>query len=560
MKLQNNQKKNKCVILNHHKDIDKFNNKSVDIFSKNFFPHYYNKKIVQYLGNKKIPKNTYNFLYSYKNSWFRYKNVDFSLYDNVLSIGNVFSNYFIRDLSIILRNYYYLNILSKKYDIIYISQKDSKIVKEISKLLFNKIKIYNSEYNYESDLQIDQVTKFNSKINNVNSLSIGLRTLQYFVKKKIKLRTMIFPDPSYNHLFEKPIYLKLNKFNIFNSYCYNFFVKLKKKRFRLNKKYFLSNLEKYKNNNNISFENKINIYIYNYISQKIKNNLNIVLKYYYLNKEIFENYQPKQILVPGTDEWNNLILTYAAVSKKIKVNTAVDGSYITFFKDIIYDKSLSKILHDKVFLYSKIELNKFKKLQYSKNKFSVVNLPVAQKFLLKKSTNKYDLIILDYKYNFNPYSLESKKDMSIKTILEILDEVSKMKIKKIAIKMKPSNEKKNNEYIKILQNEIMNKNYKMHIDYLYEDFSETLNKSNLFLGGISTAILETLCAKKKYIIYSPSYIGFTELDIKLSPYLKKNNLIRNKVLLKNFIYKKNGTIRIDTKQFTHKLDLNEKIK
>ena len=42
----------------------------------------------------------------------------------------------------------------------------------------------------------------------------------------------------------------------------------------------------------------------------------------------------------------------------------------------------------------------------------------------------------------------------------------------------------------------ISKNYKMHIDYLYEDFSETLNKSNLFLGGISTAILETLCAKK----------------------------------------------------------------
>ena len=560
MKLQDNQKKNKCVILNHHKDIDKFNNKNVDIFSKNFFPYHYNKKTVQYLGNKKIPKNTYNFLYSYKNSWFRYKNVDFSLYDNVLSIGNVFSTYFIRDLSIILRNYYYLNILSKKYDIIYVSVNDSTIVKEISKLLFNKIKIYNSEYNYESDLQIDQVTKFNSKINNVSPLSIGLRTLQYFVKKKIKLRNIIFPDPSYNHLFEKPIYLKLNKFNIFNSYCYNFFLELNKKRFRLNKKHFLSTLEKYKKNNSITFENKINIYIYNYISRKIKNNLNIVLKYYFLNKEIFKNYKPKQILVSGTDEWNNLILTYAAVSKKIKVNTAVDGSYISFFQEIVYDKSLSKILHDKIFLYSKKELNKFKKIQHSKNKFSVVNLPIAQKFCLKKSINKYDLVILDYKYNFNPYSLESKKDMSIKIILEILDEVSKVKIKKIAIKMKPSHEKKNNEYMKILQNEIMNKNYKMHIDYLYEDFSETLNKSNLFLGGISTAVLETLCAKKKYIIYSPSHIGFTEFDTKLSPYLKKKNLIRNKALLKNFIYKKAGTISIDTKQFTHNMDLNEKIK
>ena len=115
MKSQDNQKKNKCVILNHHEDIDKFNNKIVDIYSKNYLPYYYNKKKVQYLGNKKIPKNTYNFLYSYKNSWFRYKNVDFSLYDNVLSIGNVFSTYFIRDLTIILRNYYYLNTLSKKY-------------------------------------------------------------------------------------------------------------------------------------------------------------------------------------------------------------------------------------------------------------------------------------------------------------------------------------------------------------------------------------------------------------------------------------------------------------
>ena len=66
--------------------------------------------------------------------------------------------------------------------------------------------------------------------------------------------------------------------------------------------------------------------------------------------------------------------------------------------------------------------------------------------------------------------------------------------------------------------------------------------------------------KKKYIIYSPSQIGFTQFDIKLSPYLKKKNLVKNKVLLKNFIYKKTGTISIDTKQFTHNIDLNEKIK
>ena len=558
MKLPNNKKKKECVILNHHKDIDKFYNKNFDIFSKNFFPNYYNKEKVHYLGNEKIFKNINKFLYSYKNTWFRYKNVDYSLYDNVLSVGNVFSAYFIRDLSIIMRNYYYLKKLSKNYNIIHVSQKDSEIIKVISKLLFNKTKIYSSEYNYESDLQIDQVTKFNSKINNVNPLSIGLRNFQFLIKKKTYLRNMIFPDPTYNQLFDNPNYLKLNKLNILNSYYYNFFLEFKKKGFTLNRKYFLYTLEKYKKKNNINFESKINIYIYNYISQKIKNNLDIILKYYFLNKEIFENYKPKQILVSGTDEWNNLILTYAAISKNIKVNAAVDGSYISFFQDIIYNNNFSKILHDKIFLYSKTEFKKFKKLKNSKNKFFVVNLPIAKKFYHSKNTNKYDLIILDYKYNFNPYSVDSKKDTSIKTILEILDEVSKVKLKKIAIKIKPTNER-NNKYINILQKEIMNKNYKMSIDYLYEDYSETLNKSNLFLGGISTAILETLCAKKKYIIYSPDNIGFAEFDTKLSPYLKNKNLIKNKALLRNLIYKKTGTISIDTKQFTQNIDLNEKI-
>ena len=559
MKSLNNHQKNKCVILNHHKDIDKFDIKNVDIFSKNFFSKYYNKEEVHYLGNEKILKSAYKFLHSYSNNWFRCKKIDFSLYDNVLSIGNVFSNYFIRDLSIILRNYYYLKKLTKKYNIIYLSQNESEIVKEISKLLFDKIKIYNSEHNYESDLQVDQVTKFSTGINNVNPLTIGLRTIQHLVKKKTYFRNMIFPDPSYNHLFENSINLKLNKLNILNSYYYDFFLKLKEKKFRLNKYFFLSTLKKYKKTNNISFENKINIYIYNYISQKIKNNLSTVLKYYYLNKEIFKNYKPKQILVSGTDEWNNLILTYAAVSEDIKVNTAVDGSYISFFQDIRYDKNFLKILQDRIFLYSNTELNKFKKIKYSKNKFSVVNLPISKKFYLKKNINKYDLIILDYKYNFNPYSLDSKKDTSIKIILEILDEVSKIKLKKIAIKMKITNEKDSNTYNNILHEEIINKNYKMQIDYLYEDFCETLNKSDLFLGGISTAVLETLCAKKKYIIYSPNNIGFSEFDTELSPYLEKKNLIKIKSLLGKFIYKKKGTMSINTKQFTNNKDLNEKI-
>jgi len=559
MKSQSNQKKNECVILNHHRDIDKFNTKNFDIFSKNFYPTFYNKKTIRYLGNEKIFKSAYKFLYSYKNNWFRYKNVDFSLYDNTLSIGNVFSIFFIRDLTAILRNYYYLKKLSKKYSTIYISQQDNKIIKEISKIFFNEIKIYNSEHSYDSSLQIDQFTKFNSRINDVNPLTVGLKSFQYFIKNKVNFRNIIFPDPTYNHLFENPNYLKLNKLNIFNSFYYNFFLKFKKKKFKLKKKCFLYSLNKYKRKNNINFENKLNIYIYNYISQKIKNNLNIVLKYYFLNKEVFNNYKPKQILVPGTEEWNNLILTYAAVSKNIKVNAAVDGSYISFFQEIIRDKNSLKILHDKIFLYSKTELNKFKKFKYSKNKFSIVNLPVAKKFYPKKNSNKYDLIILDYKYNFNPYSLNSIKDTSINTILEILDEVSKVKLKKVAIKMKPSSEKNYDEYINTLKKEILNQNYKIHIDYLYEDYSETLNQSDLFIGGISTAILETLCAKKKYIIYSPNNIGFTEFDTKLSPYLKNKNLIRNKVLLRNFINKKKGTININIKQFTNNKDLNEKI-
>jgi len=125
--------------------------------------------------------------------------------------------------------------------------------------------------------------------------------------------------------------------------------------------------------------------------------------------------------------------------------------------------------------------------------------------------------------------------------------------------MKPSSEKNYDEYINTLKKEILNQNYKIHIDYLYEDYSETLNQSDLFIGGISTAILETLCAKKKYIIYSPNNIGFTEFDTKLSPYLKNKNLIRNKVLLRNFINKKKGTININIKQFTNNKDLNEKI-
>ena len=300
--------------------------------------------------------------------------------------------------------------------------------------------------------------------------------------------------------------------------------------------------------NNFDFKFKQNLERFNlpqefidifseHINKKLRKNLNLFYNYYLMINEMLNFYKPKSIIIPSLKTFQSMLVQYACINKNINIILATDGSNMNIFNDIPFNKKTLKKNNVNIMTYSHEEKNFFKKIIDVKN-IKLSPLPVHLNFK-NNFKKKYDLVILDYFWSFNNNSIKSKRDYSYKILYDILSTVEKSKKKNIAIKFKKANSKTYFEYQEFVIKNILKKFSKLNINFLGDDFSEALNYSNIFVGGMSTSVIETIYSKKKYIIYLPSEVGFEDSFInKFSIYIKSKQVVRNLSELKKQINSK----------------------
>jgi hypothetical protein len=547
-----------CVILNHHKDTTLiqsiFKKKKYDLFYKNCVVGYIliNHKIFD-VSNHLFDKKYNNFYRSVKEDWFRnfYTKKDFLNIKNFLSLGNVFKDYVARDMVVDMRNFYYCSKLLKKYKYLYISSSESESLKRVSKLFKNRIIIYKSSNYYSHYFCRDRDTQFNKSILVVHPLSFLARCLQFFFLFLLKKKILIYPNSFYQNIFKDSRYLHLNSLNIFKGYYYKENYK-EVKNFKLNKnitKEIQKNLillsKKFSINSNSFFLNYTN-----HIEKKINTNYKFVNYIYSLNNFVMKKYKPRKIILSGMQDPKNIISIYCAINNKVKKEIMVDGSYMNTFHQVPYCEKKKRPLIDLVYVHSKKELNFFKK----NDKFVKIIkkiFPLFKNNNVKKQVNTYDIIILDYSWNYNRFSMNGKKDYSFKIIDDLLSSIKSPNIRKIGIKMKLDSNDEGLEYNNFLMDNIFTKYTDYKIDILTGKLSNYLNSSETFIGGMTTAILEVKKAKKNYIIYKPKELGFDEdFTTKYSVFFNEKNIIRDKKNLLTIIDK------IKKKKYIDNLNIN----
>ena len=516
-----------CILINHHDDIKLFSKdflNSSDLYYKNFHVKLGLKNLkfsIKELKLKNYLNKKNNFFFNFKSNWFKdVNNNDYTFFENKFSIGNVSKSYITRDLITFYKNYHLYLQLKKNYNKIFISSKETYYFKKFVNTSNNKFFYYKSKNCYPDFFQRDVVTKFDNNLIKIKNYFFGFRFLQNFFKSLLLNKSLIFNDSSLKIFFKKKNFLVLNSINIFKSF---YFIKPK-----ITKKNLPNNLRRMIKKNLIKFDlpqDFINV-LSEHIYIKLKYNFNLFCTYYLMISEMINFYKPKIITIPSLLTFQSLLTQYACINQKIEVMLATDGSNINLFNDIPFDKKFLKKNKINIMAYSLEEQKFFKKFIFDENiKPHVLPLHLNFKKNFKK---RYNLIVLDYFWSFNDNSIESKQDYSYKVLDGILRTIKRSNIKNIAIKFKKTTSKSYFKYQEFIKKNILESFATLNVDFLGGDFSDTLDYSNIFIGNIGTSFVETVYAKKKYIIYSPSVLGYNDsLVNKHSIYVKSKKIARN---------------------------------
>lgn len=526
-----------CILLNHHDDIKLFSKSflnKADLICKNFYVKLELKKLdikIKELKLKNFNNKKNDFFYNFKSNWFKDKhNKDYTFFENKFSIGDISKDYITRDLITFYKNYCLYLQLKKKYDKVFISSKEVDYFKKFvdtSKNFF----YYKTSNSYMDFTKRDVSTKFDDNLIKVKNYFIIFRVLQNFIKLFLLNKSLIFNDPSFKFFFKKKNYLILNSINIFRSF---YFIKPSKIQKNLS-----NNYRKMIKQNLIKFDlpqDFTNIFA-EHVYRKLKNNIKLFNTYYSIIHEMINFYRPKTLIVPSLKTFQSLIAQYACINCNVNIIHATDGSNIGLFNDISFDKKFLEDNKINFIAYSAEEQKYFKKMVNNKNiKLSSLPLHLNFKENFKK---KYDLIVLDYFWSFNNNNINSKRDYSYKILYDILLTFEKTNKKNIAIKFKQTTSQIYFEYKKFVKNNILNFFPGLNIDFLEGNFSETLNYSNIFIGGIQTSFIEAIYTKKKYIIYLPNEVGYDDNCVnKFSIYIKSKQVVRSLNRLKKEITSK----------------------
>ena len=534
--------KNICILINHHEDVKLFSKEFLDS-SDLYYKNYYVKlklKDFNFKIKELKPKNFLNkkniFFFKFKSNWFKDENNnDYTFFDKKFSIGNVSRRYITRDLVTFYKNYHLYLQLKKNYDKIFISSKESDFFKKFVNTSKNKFLYYKSKNSYDDCFETNIETIFNYNLIKVKNYFFVFRILQKFFKSFLLNKSLIFNDPGLKFFFKKKNYLVLNIINIFKSF-YFLKPKIVKKNLPNNLKHmFKKKLIKLDLPNDF-----VNIFS-DHVYEKLKKHLSLFSSYYLMINEMINFYRPKSITVPSTATFESVLIQYACVSQNVEVILATDGSNMNLFNDISFDKKFHKKNKINVLAYALEEQKHYKKFLDNEN---IKLHPLLFHLNFKNNFNKrYDLIILDYYWCFNLYSINHKRDYSYKILDDILTIVQRSNKKNIAIKFKKSTSESYLKYQEFIKKNILKNFAKLNIDFLDSDFYDTLNYSNIFIGDIMTSLVETVYAKKKYIIYSPIVLGYDD------SYVNKHS-----------IYVKSKQITRSLSQLEHELNSKKKIK
>jgi hypothetical protein len=499
-----------------------------------------------------------NFCNNFSLFWFRNKKkIDLSIFKDI-SIGRFVNRNFIFKFLDIIKLDYCLAINIKKYQKVALFKNNS--------LLNHYIKlIQNSNIKFNKQIIFIKKVKKNNTTSNAfanrgmfNKISIShwskfMILFQNFIIFLIKKRALYFTDWSSKIYFKNSnFFLKLNSFFFWNGFYYRF----DKKKYFLNKKKFkgiFSNQIYNKNNiKEIFYKSKIRYKSYyiniidNLLKDIFKKQKDLLLYNITCFEDLFQRYKPKYIVVPDCTNSNNSLLIDLSSIYDCKIIFLVDGyqTVIDYFSFPLNKKG-NDISSDYVLCPGSAYYNLARKHKIREKKLITIDAPIVMKIKKVSHPIYYDAVIVGYLPNTR--RLNVTWDAYLKAELEILDVLSRLGFKNIAIKIKEGSAEMTNQMPRSISEYYdlyylyFKKKLDLNLNFEYGIFSECLKKTKIVIGQLQTSAFETAFQNKLYYIFEPIYLGNVNL-IKKSPIVRLNYFAINKKKLFYIIKSKKNSL------------------
>jgi len=233
---------------------------------------------------------------------------------------------------------------------------------------------------------------------------------------------------------------------------------------------------------------------------------------------MLEFYSPSTVFLPGdTIETWNLWYQFCQLLH-IKTVMYMDGYAVIPFLPLLKDSRNSSWLVKEIAAYGSAQADMYQKNDYPRSQIEVVRPPfIMHQQKLRYRPAEFDAIVLTWTHlNINPYSDSHSPATTLASVLHTLRKCGK---KKIAVKVRYPGEL---PYVReILKN--VGSDAVVLEGYLWQH----LERSNLFIGGISTALAEVSAKKKRYVVFEPEENGYTDLQIGRATVISRKTIARD---------------------------------
>jgi len=223
--------------------------------------------------------------------------------------------------------------------------------------------------------------------------------------------------------------------------------------------------------------------------------------------DVIDHYKPVGLVMPGTAFFAYSIAADIAAKRNICNFFFLDGyMLIASSSEVNLNEDGSRPVIDYAGAYGKKHRELLIDAGYSED--GIIN--IMPPYLVKnKSPNpikkKYQAMVLAY---YPSLKGGNEWGLSGHAVIELCNFLKMKRIDKIAIKVKSGGREK--EEIKYYENLLDLAGCSKEVDVVGGQFKEFVNSSNIIIGQISTAVIESVYASVPYYIYEPDYLQVEE--------------------------------------------------
>ena len=510
----------KCILVSHpdHVEYARVNYPDAVIISRSqvlidLFP---STKIDYFYGESSNESISEKSVIAFSNNWYRDENGEDRFHINGFSVPQILTGSIKIGVASHVREFIAFSTWTRRFDMIYISESEDDVFMRVAKFFGSVIGFYdpiNSGSYWGAWLQERKLRNFlGTQLGNVTTSF--LKSLLYFrngsFPRRYQRKTLIFSDWTNfkNPILRNGIWTNcknpLKSALIFtNRYSDGIaadFMPIKREVL----------------NGEINFQDLNSIYgivdidmlkivLVDYIYDLIDKNIDILRLYISQVVYLFETYHPERIVVPG--EIFEPFTAAIQVASKYSSETIlmVDGhDSVGDSLPSLWNAGNSDLLINSYVVSSSIQYEYARSRDIPESK--IITQDSIFYFLhssLKKVASCYEVIVLTWIPNHqNP---NARNDSPAKTLYDVLSVASKVLNGRIGIKVKdPLLEL---EYVNTIVNSL---HLSDRVDVLTGRFSDHVMKSELFIGGFSSAIAECSLHQKRYVVYEPPSNGYGE--------------------------------------------------